>query len=432
MQSKATANTTNKIDNHGRQSHSPTFAKVLNGSKRPIRGLWIRNGRYYAQLRVEDLQTGIKKTRRIPLLDKDGQAGQSLAEAQVELRELLSKRHNNKLPMLRENPKLDDYAEDYLKWIGTGQGAKRPATVKKEKGALKLWRKKFGQMRIGQIRRFHVNEFLKERLATGKSPRTANLDVTALRNVLSRALDEQRIAHLPMEGMKPLKTTTVKRPFFNAADLAKLCQAAFLTKVQRDKRGEVVRDEEGKPVQIPLTKNAQEFVDYVRLMAYSGTRRNEALALRWHDVDFEAGQLIVGAAGDTKNRTPRVIDFNSRLKLHLFEMHRRRAPDSQWLFPSPQRGSRDVPVKTFRESLDLVRQKAEMPNFQFHDCRHHFISMCVMAGVDFMTIASWVGHKDGGILIGKVYGHLANEHRKRMAERVAFEPVIVPAAAATQ
>jgi hypothetical protein len=41
-----------------------------------------------------------------------------------------------------------------------------------------------------------------------------------------------------------------------------------------------------------------------------------------------------------------------------------------------------------------------------------------MAGVDFMTIAEWLGHKDGGILIGKVYGHLLDEHRQRMAAKV--------------
>jgi hypothetical protein len=29
-----------------------------------------------------------------------------------------------------------------------------------------------------------------------------------------------------------------------------------------------------------------------------------------------------------------------------------------------------------------------------------------MSGIDFMTIAAWLGHKDGGTLIGKVYGHL--------------------------
>ena len=48
-----------------------------------------------------------------------------------------------------------------------------------------------------------------------------------------------------------------------------------------------------------------------------------------------------------------------------------------------------------------------------------------MSGIDFMTIAAWVGHKDGGVLIGKVYGHLANEHRKAMAGRLNFEPVVL-------
>jgi hypothetical protein len=43
-----------------------------------------------------------------------------------------------------------------------------------------------------------------------------------------------------------------------------------------------------------------------------------------------------------------------------------------------------------------------------------------MAGIDFMTIAAWLGHKDGGILIGKVYGHLLDEHRQRMAAKLTI------------
>jgi integrase len=128
-----------------------------------------------------------------------------------------------------------------------------------------------------------------------------------------------------------------------------------------------------------------------------------------------------------KNREARTVDFNPKLKAHLVAMQKRRDPDLQWLFPSPQRGEKDIPAKSFRESLDMVRAKAELPNFGFHDLRHHFISMCVMSGIDFMTIAAWVGHKDGGVLIGKVYGHLANEHRKAMADKLNFGPVVFEA-----
>ena len=46
-----------------------------------------------------------------------------------------------------------------------------------------------------------------------------------------------------------------------------------------------------------------------------------------------------------------------------------------------------------------------------------------------MTIAARVGHRDGGVLIGRVYGHLANEHRKAMGEQMNFGPVVVSASA---
>ena len=45
---------------------------------------------------------------------------------------------------------------------------------------------------------------------------------------------------------------------------------------------------------------------------------------------------------------------------------------------------------------------------------------CIMAGLDFMTIASWLGHSDGGILVGKVYGHLADTHKKAAAQKLSF------------
>jgi len=170
-------------------------------------------------------------------------------------------------------------------------------------------------------------------------------------------------------------------------------------------------------------------------MSHCGARRNEALGMKWEDVDFENGQLFIRrqitARGieDLKNREQRVVDFNPKLRAHLLDMRQRRAPDSEWLFPSPRRGDKDIPAKTFRASLNLVRRQAGLAIFNFHDCRHHFISMCVMSGVDFMTIAAWVGHRDAGVLIGKVYGHLANEHRKAMAEKVSFGPAVLGTAA---
>ncbi len=401
--------------NVGRQTHEASFAKVLDGRKQPVRGLWERNGRFYAQLRIENPITGVKKTRRVPWVDKDGVGVATVAQAIAELKRMQTKRADDQLGVLGRTEKFGVYATQYLEFI---KDTKKTGTVEKEKSILALWTEHLGDLRLSQIKRVHVNRFIEKRLKGNKSPRTANLDLIALRNVLKRAVDEGLIQRLPTEGLRPLKTTVRKRPLFGPTELETLCSAAFKTR-EKD-NGETVE----------VTKNAQEFVDYVKLLAYSGARRNEALALRWQDVYSEREQLTIGASGDTKNRTSRVVDFNPKLRDHLEEMKRRKAPDSDWLFPSPQRGKKDLGARTFQESLKLVRTKAKMPNFRFHDCRHHFISMAVMSGVDFMTIAAWVGHRDGGVLIGRVYGHLANEHRKAMAERMNFGPAVVTVSAA--
>ena len=159
------------------------------------------------------------------------------------------------------------------------------------------------------------------------------------------------------------------------------------------------------------------------------------------------------------------MDVTPALKAHLQEMRKQRQQDSEWLFPSPQRRDKDLHARTFRESLLLTRGARgskcgkcgevcfgervtkcalcdskrlvaedqvlpdKLQRFGFHDCRHHFISYAVMSGVDFMTIARWVGHRDGEILIGKVYGHLSDEHAKSQAARVSFGAQVVALAA---
>ena len=241
-----------------------------------------------------------------------------------------------------------------------------------------------------------------------------NLAVTCLRNVLDRARQEKLIKSLPTENRRPLKYKPRERPAFTDAQVEAVCTAGFRPAFAG---GRVVANgESGTPL-----KNAQQFGDFVRLLACCGSRMSETLRLKWSDVHWQLAQLHVGTDGLSKNGKARVVDFNPRLKTHLEDMLQRRAPDSEWLFPSPQRGERDERAKSFRESLLLARAAAGLPAFGFHDCRHFFISMCVMSGIDYMTIARWVGHRDGGVLIGKVYGHLNDEHARKQAQRIEFK-----------
>ena len=56
-----------------------------------------------------------------------------------------------------------------------------------------------------------------------------------------------------------------------------------------------------------------------------------------------------------------------------------------------------------------------MTRFTHHDLRHLFITRCIESGVDIPTIARWVEHRDGGVLIMKTYSHLLKEHSQAMA-----------------
>ena len=108
-------------------------------------------------------------------------------------------------------------------------------------------------------------------------------------------------------------------------------------------------------------------------------------------MDFVRRQLTFGADGLSKNGKARVVDFNARLRAHLKSMHKRRMPDSKFLFPSLKRGRGDK-LQSFNRVLRKVREKAKIEDFTCHLCRHYFISQAVMANIDYLSIASWVGH----------------------------------------
>jgi len=49
-----------------------------------------------------------------------------------------------------------------------------------------------------------------------------------------------------------------------------------------------------------------------------------------------------------------------------------------------------------------------------------FATLCIESGVDIPTVSRWLGHKDGGALAMKVYGHLRDQHSVNMAQKVTF------------
>jgi len=366
------------------------YQKVFDERKRRVRGLWKRNSVFYARLAIIDPNSGKKSTQRVRL-----PLCHTVAQAKVAMQDLLKGRRDNNLPALRRSPRLADYWNDYFLYYEQVKDAKRVSTLHREKSARNKWVEHLGEIRLNEITRLHVNSYIIKRQIASKAPRTVNLDIIAIRNVLKRAIDDGWIKSLPTENLRPLKVDQRKRQLVKLAELENLLASARLLPVS----GELL-------------------ADVLRFMMTCGSRIAETLRLRWSDVDFAQRQITIGSDGLAKNRKHRVVDFNEPLEAHLCLIYLRRQPDSVWLFPSPRRGESDLPLVNFNKALRTACEIAKLPNFGFHDCRHYFISQCVMSGIDYMTIARWAGHQDGGVLIGKVYGHLSNEHAQRQAGRV--------------
>jgi integrase len=384
-------------------NHRAQFIAARDSRNRRIPGLYIRGSRYYAQLWVEG-GNGKKTTRRFPLRDADNQPVQNISAAREALEIKRHERRESQLPTIGRKPLFRDYCATYFEKAKVQR--KRPGTLAGEREAVARWSDYLGYVRIDQIGTPLISSFIDKRLKGGKfhgrnlaavSERTANLDIMRLRNVLKSAIDDGYIRDLPRIKMLD-EAPPPKRDLVTPAEFDQLIEAA----------------------QTACDKNGAQLADYLRFLAFSGAREQEALRIKWSDVDLERERVTIGTDGLTKNWESRTVEFNPQLGALLCEMHLRRAPDCSWLFPSPQRGPRDEHARSFCESLKIARKAAGLEWVGFHDLRHYFCSVCVMAGIDFMTIAAWLGHKDGGILVGKVYGHLLDEHRSKAAKLVRF------------
>ena len=75
------------------------------------------------------------------------------------------------------------------------------------------------------------------------------------------------------------------------------------------------------------------------------------------------------------------------------------------------------------KALTYACNKVGTPRLTHHDLRHLFATRSIESGVDIPTVSRWLGHKDGGSLLMKTYGHLRREHSIAQAQRVTFSQV---------
>ena len=158
--------------------------------------------------------------------------------------------------------------------------------------------------------------------------------------------------------------------------------------------------------------------DLVRFLAFGGFRKSESANITWADCDFEKKEIVVRGDPETgtKNwsirRVPMIPDM-----IQLLQKLRSHRPDE----PAT---NRVMIVRECQQAMDRAVKAVGMARITHHDLRHLFATLCIESGVDIPTVSRWLGHKDGGALAMKVYGHLRDQHSVNMAQRVTFGKIM--------
>lgn len=183
----------------------------------------------------------------------------------------------------------------------------------------------------------------------------------------------------------------------------------------------------------------------IMLGALTGARRGELCALRWSDVDWEAGTVRIRRSltvmpggqwkeGSTKTKRGRVVIFDSRA---MAELHRRRHYQErrarlmgEALEPDPFILSRSVtgadPLlpNGLTHDFRALADQLELP-FHFHSLRHYAATAGLASGSDPVTVAKRLGHADPKLTMG-TYGHevqtQARELATKMSDALALSP----------
>jgi integrase len=300
-------------------------------------------------------------------------------------------------PSARDVPTVAQAIEQALEQasLESTKGKMSEMTYKGIKWHLDLVAKSpLGSQKINQVRSQALKDYLDGR-RLDQSARTAQVDMTHLRRLFNLAKERGWRWDNPVEELPSYKHTTKKIRIPEPAEIAKV-----LTYLR------------SHPFHF---KNAgRKAADFIEFLCLSGCRVQGAQTIRWEDIDFEKGTMVV----TEKGKKTRTVDLFEGLRRFLTE----RRQSSGLLFPgTPRKGRKGSslmsynPKKILREAFVATK----VAPFTFHSCRHFFATQCLEQNISASTIAGWLGHVDNGILVMRLYGnHLQRRHFASEAQKV--------------
>lgn len=265
---------------------------------------------------------------------------------------------------------------------------------------------------------FLIENWRREQLKRGKKAVTVNRDLQRLRALVSKAVEWRLLDSHPFATVKPLRVDKRGRVRYLTPMEEKSLRDALIQRETslRDARRRFNAWRTQRELK-PLPERAGEFVDHVRpltlLALNTGLRRGELLTLTWADVDLAARQLTVQGHNAKSAQTRNVpLNVEAHHVLSVWrELHREAAPDAYVFGRSGGKA-----MTRIDNAWDTVTALAKLENFRFHDCRHHFASKLVMAGVPLNTVRDLLGH--ASIDMTMKYSHIAPDTLAHAVEKL--------------
>jgi integrase len=172
----------------------------------------------------------------------------------------------------------------------------------------------------------------------------------------------------------------------------------------------------------------------VILALATGARRGELCALRWRNIDLEAGRVAIEKSLEQTNeglrfKEPktkagkRSVSIPPSVAAQLREHWR--AQQEQRLALGLGRASEDdlvfgrldgpIPPDTLSQEWARLVRQLRLPRVTFHALRHTHVSALIRAGVDVVTVARRIGHSNPSLTLN-VYSHLFGNPDRQLAE----------------
>lgn len=284
----------------------------------------------------------------------------------------------------RAAPTLSEFAEQYLD--DHARVKKKPSSVAADERNLRNHVvPALGHLKLADIVRADVARFHN---AMKETPGAANRCLALLSKIFNLA---EKWGYRP-DGTNP--TRHIEK--YPERKLER-----FLSDAEMARLGAVLRDAE-------LVGEHLSVVAALRLLIFTGCRRDEILTLRWEEVDFERGCLVLP---DSKSGAKLVPLGSPALEL-LAGLPR--AENNPYVLPGAKRGKHYVGLE---KAWRRLREVAGLDDVRLHDLRHSFASAGAGMGESLMLIGALLGHQNTSTT--ERYAHLSNDPVKAAADRIA-------------